>query len=288
MKVLVLGATGMLGHMVFTVLGTDPRYETWGTLRDAKGQHHFPPESRKRLLANVDVLQHDQLVDAFARTRPDAVINCIGLIKQLSSAKDPLAALPVNAMLPHRLAALCALASARLVHLSTDCVFSGRKGMYAEDDPSDAEDLYGKSKHLGEPDAKPGLLTLRTSMIGHELASRNSLVDWFLAQKGTVRGYTRAIFSGLPTVEIATFLRDVALPSTSLHGLYHLAAQPISKHALLTLVSRQYDHAVEIVPDESVHTDRSLDASRLQRDTGYEAPGWEELVRRMHGSRPRP
>ena len=188
---LVLGVTGMLGSTVFKQLSSDTRYQVWGTLRSMNQLHSFPEQSHEFLLKNIDVLDHDALVSVFDRVQPDVVINCVGLIKQLSDAKDPLSTLPINAMLPHRLANLCSLVNARLIQISTDCVFNGRKGMYTEDDISDAEDLYGKSKYIGELHDLSHAVTLRTSIIGHELNSHFSLVDWFLSQTDVVKGYKK-------------------------------------------------------------------------------------------------
>jgi dTDP-4-dehydrorhamnose reductase len=285
MKILVLGITGMLGSAVFKTFSDDPAYEVWGTLRSSVGGRNFPEASRERLLTGVDVLDQDALVAAFAQVRPDVVINCVGLIKQLADAKDPLTALPINAMLPHRLARLCTLSGARLIQVSTDCVFSGSKGGYLESDLSDAEDLYGKSKYIGELHDLPNAITLRTSIIGHEINSNHSLVDWFLAQEGTVRGFSRAIFSGLPTTELARVMKDFVLPLPELKGLYHVAAEPIAKLDLLTLIARQYGKSIEIRPDSALVIDRSLNSERFNLVTGYKAPPWPRLIELMHATR---
>lgn len=285
MKVLILGVTGMLGNAVFHVFSADAAHQTWGTLRSGAARRHFAADSHARLLCGVDVLDQDALTAVMAKVRPDVVINCVGLIKQLADAKDPLTALPINAMLPHRLARLCGLAGARLIHVSTDCVFSGRKGMYLESDPSDAEDLYGKSKYIGELHDLANAITMRTSIIGHELVSSNALVDWFLSQQGGVRGFTKAIFSGLPTVELARVMKDFVIPHPQLNGLYHVAAAPIDKHKLLGLVAAQYGKQINIRPDDALVIDRSLDGSRFRQATGYVAPDWPELIRRMHEQR---
>ena len=282
MKILILGVTGMLGNAVFRTFSADVAHETWGTLRSGMALRHYPKQSHARLLSGVDVLDQDALVAVLARVQPDVVINCVGLIKQLADAKDPLTALPINAMLPHRLARLCALSGARLIHVSTDCVFSGRKGMYQESDLSDAEDLYGKSKYIGELHDLPNAITLRTSIIGHELGSSYALVDWFLSQQGSVKGFTKAIFSGLPTVELARVMRDFVVPHPELNGLYHVAAEPVDKFSLLTQVAAQYGKQIEIHPDDALVIDRSLDGSRFREATGYVAPAWPELIRRMH------
>ncbi|NMY52310.1 SDR family oxidoreductase [Pseudomonas sp. WS 5011] len=285
MKILVLGVTGMLGNAVFSVFQSDASFEVWGTLRSAAARKHFPAACHERLRAGVDVLDQDALAAALAGIKPDVVINCVGLIKQLADAKDPLTALPINAMLPHRLARLCQLVGARLIHVSTDCVFAGSKGGYLESDTSDAEDLYGKSKFIGELHDLAHAITLRTSIIGHELGSRYALVDWFLAQEGSIRGFSRAIFSGLPTVELARVMKDFVIPHAQLSGLYHVAATPIAKLDLLRLVAAQYGKQIEICPDDSLVIDRSLDGSRFSQATGYVAPAWPELVREMHAHR---
>lgn len=285
MRILVLGVTGMLGNAVFRIFTGDAAHETWGTLRSGAALRHFPEGAHARLLTGVDVLDLDALTAVLARVKPEVVINCVGLIKQLADANDPLSALPINAMLPHRLARLCALAGARLIHVSTDCVFSGRKGLYEESDPSDAEDLYGKSKYIGELHDQPHAITLRTSIIGHELGSNYALVDWFLSQQGQVRGFTKAIFSGLPTVELARVMKDFVIPHPELNGLYHVAAEPIDKFRLLGLVAAQYGKQIEIRPDDALVIDRSLNGSRFAEATGYRAPDWPELVRRMHEQR---
>jgi dTDP-4-dehydrorhamnose reductase len=216
-----------------------------------------------------------------ATVRPQVVINGVGIVKQLAEADDALLTLPINALLPHRLARLCDVAGARLVHISTDCVFSGTKGNYVESDPPDAQDLYGRSKLLGEVNY-PNAVTLRTSIIGHELAVGHGLVGWFLAQQKSVKGYRRAVFSGLPTCELARVIRDFVLPRPELRGVYHLSAAPINKFDLLTLVGRTYGKDIEIVADDAVRIDRSLDSSRFRANTGYMPDDWSKLVSRMH------
>lgn len=281
MKVLVLGASGMLGNAVFRYFTGDASYETFGTVRQPRAALNFEEALRPHLIANVDVLSQDDLVRAFSATKPDVVINCIGLIKQLDTANDPLEALPINALLPHRIARLCELAGARMVHISTDCVFSGKQGGYREADFPDANDLYGRSKLLGEVDY-PHAITLRTSIIGHEFGRASALIDWFLGQTGSVKGFRKAVFSGVPTVELARIIKEFVLPRPELRGLYHVAAQPIAKFDLLTLVARIYGKEIEIVPSDDLAIDRSLNACRFSDATGYVAPDWSALIERMH------
>jgi len=280
MRILVIGITGMLGNTLFRHFQPNPAFTTLGTVRGSRARTPFV-DTVDSIIEGVDAENFDSITRAVELARPDVVINAVGLIKQLASSKDPLNALPINALFPHRLARLCAVAGARLVHVSTDCVFSGSKGGYTESDSADADDLYGRSKLLGEVDY-PHAVTLRTSIIGHELGSSNGLIGWFLGQHSQVRGFTRAIFSGFPTIEIARIIESRVLPNPELHGLYHVASAPISKHDLLTLVASTYGQQVQIVPDDSLAIDRSLDASRFNSATGYRPPTWPELVRAMH------
>lgn len=280
MKILVLGASGMLGNAMIRVLSEKDDWQVYGTVRSESSKRFFKADIAERLIIGVDVEQHDSLMQAFIRTRPDVVINCVGLIKQLADAEDPLQAIPINAMLPHRLAKLCELSGSRLVHMSTDCVFSGDKGGYREADPSDARDVYGRSKYLGEVSYSHAV-TLRTSIIGHELQSTHGLVGWFLSQQGSCKGYSRAIFSGLPTVVLAQIIRDVVIPRANLSGVYHVAAKPIDKFSLLKLIADVYGKKIDIVLDDKLVIDRSLVADRFRDATGYVAPDWRALIETM-------
>jgi dTDP-4-dehydrorhamnose reductase len=280
-KILVLGASGMLGNAVFRVLASSPQSDVVGTVRSSRSVGLLPNILRERLISGVDVENSDTLVFLFSKVRPTVVVNCIGLVKQLAESDDPLQAIPVNSILPHRLARLCDAVGARLVHMSTDCVFSGTKGMYTEADFADANDLYGRSKFLGEVDY-PNAITLRTSIIGHERDGARSLIDWFLSQDGRVKGYARAVFSGLPTVEIARIIRDYVIPNPELHGVFNLSAEPINKFDLLTLVAEVYGKSIEIVSDDKLVIDRSLDSTRFRQATGFSPEPWPELIRRMH------
>ena len=281
MKVLVIGASGMIGSTVLRVLSEKDDWAVFGTVRDESVKRFFTASIGERLIAGVDVENHDSLVKVLDQVRPDVVVNCAGLTKHKPEAEDPLVSIPINTLMPHRLAGLCKLVGARLIHVSTDCVFSGEKGSYTEDDFADARDVYGKSKALGEVDYQHAI-TLRTSTIGHELQSTYGLLDWFLSQQGRCKGYANAIFSGLPTVVFAQVVRDVVIPHAELSGLYHVAAKPINKFDLLKLIAEVYGKSIDIVPDEKLVIDRSLDATRFRLATGYTAPEWPELINTMH------
>jgi len=281
MRILVVGASGMLGSTALRVMTENVDWEVFGSVRDLSVGTFFPPSLAERLIGGIDVDSVDAMIGLIEGVRPDVVINCVGLTKHKADAEDPLVSVPINTLMPHRLAKLCALGGARLVHISTDCVFSGRKGSYVEGDVSDAEDVYGRSKALGEV-AYANSITLRTSIIGHELRSQYGLLEWFLSQEERCGGYTRAVFSGLPTVVLARVIRDVVIPRPELTGVFHVAAESICKYDLLTLIARVYGKSIDIVPDDRVVIDRSLDGSRFRAATGFVAPAWEEMVNLMH------
>jgi dTDP-4-dehydrorhamnose reductase len=284
MRVLVLGATGLLGNAVFHVLSEKKDWLVFGTLRTEESKRLFAPRLIRNLVVGVDVLDQVDLIKMFEQIKPDVVINCVSLAKTLLSAGCPLDIIPIYALLPHRLAYLCGLAGARLVHISTDGVFSGFKGQYTEDDIPDARDLYGLSKLMGEV-IVPHAIMLRTSMLGPELQSANGLLAWFLSQQETCNCFSRTIFSGLPTMVLAQIIRDYVIPKPELFGVYHVAAQPISKFDLLKLVAEIYGKTIELIPVDQPVCDRSLNAARFRAATGYEAPEWPELIKIMHDSK---
>jgi dTDP-4-dehydrorhamnose reductase len=278
MRVLILGAAGMLGHKVWQACRN--RFDVWAAVR-SRGA--MPPQLHDptRLVTDVDATRLDSIVAAFAAVRPDVVINCIGIVKQSPKATEAVPALLVNALFPHRLAALCRASDTRLIHVSTDCVFSGHSGPYSERDPPDADDLYGRTKLLGELTA-PGTVTLRTSMIGRELTTAHGLLEWFLSHRGgAVRGYRRALFSGPTTNALARLIVAVLEQCPDLTGLYHVAAEPIDKYDLLCRLNAIFRADVRIEPSDEVRIDRSLDGSRLQAAMGWTAPPWDDMLEEL-------
>jgi dTDP-4-dehydrorhamnose reductase len=263
----------MLGHIMVRVLSESDALDVTVTVRSPT----TASAGRTRILTGVDATQPDALMEVMQAGLPDVVINCVGLVKQRAEAEDPLIALPVNAILPHRLGRLCALVGARLIHFSTDCVFSGETGNYRESDVPDARDLYGQSKLLGEVKSDHAL-TLRVSIIGPELQGAQGVMAWFLGQSGPVRGFRRAVFSGLTTLELARVVRDRLLPRRDLHGLFHLSADPITKFDLLTLLGETYSHPIRIDACDEPVIDRSLDSTLLRAALDYQPPSWQEML----------
>jgi dTDP-4-dehydrorhamnose reductase len=279
-RVLILGGDGMLGHRLLRSLSGE--HEVRVTLRPEEGAYHgHGLFHAANSFFGVDVRDHDRLVDVFARFRPQAVVNAAGVVKQRPEAKDSLTSIEINALFPHRLARLCAATGARLVHVSTDCVFSGRRGSYRETDRPDPEDLYGRTKLLGELHEAPAL-TLRSSIIGLEIGRAQGLVEWFLASRGTVKGFRRAIYSGLTTHEMARVIGGLLVRHPDLSDLFHVASAPIDKYTLLSQLARALGRDdVRIEPDDQLVCDRSLSAEAFRAATGYVAPSWEEMLREL-------
>jgi len=278
-KVLVLGATGMLGHAQLAALVESPEFEARGTVRAPESLRRLPTALRGAAVVGGDLERPGALPALLEAERPDVVINCTSLPK--SDLQDPAKAYAFYGVLPRRLAHLCRERGIRLVQVGSDGVFSGSRGHYGERDLPDATDVYGTAKLLGEVDG-PGAVTIRTSIVGPELGTRAGLLEWFLAQSGPVRAFDRAMWSGLPTIVLARLVRDVILPRPALQGIYHVASAPVSKYALLRQIAAAWGREVEWIVDSSVAIDRTLDASRFREATGWVAPAWAELVNIMH------
>lgn len=279
MRILILGGDGMLGHQLLTYLRS--RHDVRVTLRqDIAVYRQYGLFDNENSFSGIDVRSLERLVEVMADFRPEAVMNAVGIVKQRPDAKESIPSLEINALLPHRLAVLCKGIGARLIHLSTDCVFSGRKGNYLESDPSDAEDLYGKTKYLGEVH-ETNSLTLRTSIIGRELSRHTSLLDWFLAQTGTVKGFTNAIYTGFTTLEMSRIIEKMLLEHPQASGVYQVSSAPINKYELLLLIREKLGLDIEIIPDDVFSCDRSLDSSRFRAEFNYIPPIWPAMIEEL-------
>ena len=280
MKILVIGGGGMLGHKLVDCWRE--KFDVWTTIRgkfEDYEQYKFFDE--QKTCSNVNVENIEAVEKIIRAIKPDVIINAVGIIKQLETSKDVIKTLTVNSIFPHQLATLAKRYGSQLITLSTDCVFSGIKGNYTEDDIADAHDLYGKSKNLGEV-ATENCLTLRTSIIGRELKTSHSLVEWFLSQTGKkVKGYKYAVFSGFPTIVLADIMANLIVNHKKMSGLYHVSSQPICKFDLLVLLKKAYKIEIEIEPFEDFKIDRSFDSTKFKRETGFQPTSWEEMIERM-------
>jgi dTDP-4-dehydrorhamnose reductase len=288
MRVLILGAGGMLGHKVWQIFRD--RFDCHAAMRTRLPLPLFDDD---RVIGRFDAGDFDGVTRLIAKIRPDVVVNCIGVVKQLAAAHDPIASITLNALFPHVVARACGEVGARMIHISTDCVFAGTRGNYSENDLPDAADLYGRSKLLGEvTDAQTGVsvphLTIRTSIIGRELRTANGVVEWFLSNRGrSVRGFTKAVFSGVTTATLADTLATLIEQHPDLHGLYHVAGDAITKYDLLVMLNEAFDAGVTITADDSVVIDRTLDATRFRAATGLVPPAWPEMIAALAADSPK-
>ncbi len=270
----------MLGHKLVQTLSLD--FDVWATVRgESKTFDRFKIFDKAQIYESIDAENIEEIETIIDTIKPQVVINAVGIIKQLPESKDIVQTLTINSIFPHRLAEITKKYNARLITFGTDCVFSGKKGNYKEEDLADAADLYGKSKNLGEV-VSDNCLTLRTSIIGRELFSAHSLVEWFLSNRGKrVRGYTNAVFSGFPTIIISEIIADLIVNHKNLEGLYHLSSEPINKFDLLNLLKKQYKIDIEIEPYENFYIDRSLDSTKFRAATGFQPIGWGKMLQTM-------
>ena len=279
MKVIILGAGGMFGNTLIKTISQDSNYTVYGTLRNET--KFFDKNPSIKIFKNISCEKISDLREIFIQIKPDIIINCIGVVKQLKEANDPELSIFTNSLFPHQLYKLSNEISARLIHISTDCVFSGKQGLYSENDKPDPSDSYGLSKLLGEINTE-NALTIRTSMIGHSINSNHGLIDWFLEQNLKIKGYRKAIFSGLTTLELSNVILKYVLTDNSLNGIIHISNVPISKFDLLNLVSRVYKKSIIISPDDNLILDRSLNSRKFLEHSGYNPPSWKKMIEEMY------
>ncbi len=281
MRILILGGSGMLGHKLLVGL-RKAGHDVSCTVREDRPTSplaRLPLFAGPEVFWGIDVIDWPSLRALLRAHQPDVVINAVGIIKQRQLATSAIPSIQINALLPHQLAETLAAWNGRMIHFSSDCVFSGDRGNYTEDDNCDADDLYGRSKFLGEVLGAPNVVTLRSSIIGRELHHHESLLDWFLSQNHReVKGFTRVIYSGLTTNEFVNVVHRIITKHPELSGLYQVASEPLSKHDLLHLVATAFHLDVRIVSTAEPFSDRSFSGAKFTAATGYVAPKWPDLV----------
>ena len=271
----------MLGHKLFDYFKKQSGHTIIGTVKDKRDSLFVNNTEQSKIYSGIEALEPQNVLDIIAEISPDILINCIGIIKQKEQSKKLDLSIKINSLFPRQIGLFCSSNKIRFIHFSTDCVFSGKLGNYNELFLPDASDYYGLSKYLGEVYAK-NCLTIRTSIVGHELYSKNGLVEWFLSQEGKVNGYTNAIFSGFPTVEIARILNEYIIPDKNIFGLYHVSSEPVSKYDLLKIISEKYNKRIIIDPFDKIWENRSLNSDKFKNKTGFKTKNWEQLINEMH------
>jgi len=280
MRILVVGGSGMLGHKLVQFL--QKRHFVGTTIRGNFGEiESYGIFQKENTFENVDVENFSVIEQVVETFQPQVVINAVGVIKQLPTAKNAVKTILLNSLFPHQLAELTQQLGVRLITIGTDCVFDGKKGNYTEEDIPNAQDLYGKSKNLGEVSGEH-CLTLRTSIIGRELKTAHSLIEWFLSNQGkTVKGFTNAVFTGFPTIVLAEIIQKIIEDFPDLSGLYQVAGEPINKFELLKLTRDAYQADIEIEPSDDFKMDRSLDSHKFRTATKIEFADWKTMIETM-------
>ena len=279
MKILILGVSGMLGHKLYEILSKDPCFDVYGTLR------HNPDYSIKnglfksdKILYPINVLELNKLKGVICNISPAIVINCVGIVKNVNKKNNLLDLIELNALFPHQLLKICYENHTKLIHISTDGVFSGKKGMYKECDNADAFEYYGRTKYLGEVDYG-NALTIRTSIIGEEIKRSSGFYEWIISMNNKdVIGYKKSIFSGFTTIRFSQILKWIIREHIDLFGLYHISSTPISKFDLITKLKEHLHLNISIIPDYNVKIDRCLDCNEFINITDFEPPTWDEMI----------
>ena len=280
LRILILGGSGMLGHQLWRHFSA--KYpETYTTIRKTRADYtHNDLFCSANVIESVDVRCFDLLKGVIAGVRPDVILNGIGITKRRERISTPVDSIRLNAVLPHELATWGKIHGAKIINFSTDCVFDGKHGNYTEDSPTSAEDIYGKTKALGEFYAE-NVLTIRSSFVGQELQDGTELFEWFLSQTGAVKGFTHAIYSGLTTIELSRVVEKLIVTYPQSSGLYHISSEPIIKYNLLELIKKALQFDIDIIADDTFRCDRSLNSDRFRLEFNYFPPSWEDMVEEL-------
>ena len=280
MRILILGGTGMLGHTLWQYFSL--RFpDTYTTIRQSRTVYEkYELFTSDKVIDSVDVVDFQMLTGIMKCIKPDFILNCIAITKRRKEADIAIHAITLNALLPHKLVEWGKNNSAKVVNFSTDCVFDGGQGNYTEESLTNAADLYGKTKVLGEIQGE-NALTLRSSFIGTELYAGTELLEWFLSQTGVVKGFKNAIYSGLTTLELSRIIENIMVNHRGVTGLYNISSDPISKFDLLMFIKEKMHLNVEVVPDETIRCNRSLDSTKFRKEFSYTPPTWEAMIEEL-------
>ncbi len=280
LRILILGASGMIGHRMWATIGEE--HEVIGVIRRSElgALSLIPGIGLSNAILNVEANDLSKITKVIQDTKPEVVLNCIGIVKQLKDSTDHLKSISLNSLFPHQLAKICMENNTRMIHFSSDCVFDGVRGDYKESDLPNAQDLYGKSKALGEVDYLKNVVTMRTSSIGREVYPHGGLVEWFLSNQGkAITGFEKAIYSGLPAHRLAKIISQQILTHPELSGILNISCEPINKLNLLEMIKDHFNLKIEIKKDDKVVLDRSLNYSQFSKLSGYQSPSWSEMMK---------
>lgn len=282
-SIVVLGCSGMLGHKLMQTISESTDYHVYGTVRSMTSNRvtQIPRNKNTTVVSDIHADNLAPLKKLLAETHPVAIVNCIGIVKQLPEGSQPIPSIKINSLLPHQLAEMSREVGSRFFHFSTDCVYSGTKGFYSETDATDPQDLYGKSKAIGEVGG-PGCFTIRSSIIGPELDSHLGLFEWFCLQRGKkVKGYRKALYTGFTTTAMSRILLMLIEKFPEMSGVWNVASDPISKYEILCKINKILNLGITVEEDQSYAMNRTLDGSKFKNATGFSSPSWDEMLTQL-------
>ena len=277
MKIIVLGASGLIGSYMFRELSKT--FETFGTIRKSKIKYKdIALFKSNKIIDNIDILNLDNLNKLLESLKPNIIVNCIGVTKRKIS-DNLLDVIKINSIFPHELVKWGLINSARIIHFSTDCVFNGLTGNYNEKSNTNAFDIYGKTKALGEIQYD-NCLTIRSSFIGRELFDKTELLEWVISNNGKkIKGFKKTMYSGVSALFLSKFIKNIINDHIKLNGLFQLSTDiPISKYDLICLIRDCFDLNIEIIPENNKYHCPTLDNSKLKNKMNFEIPSWKEML----------
>lgn len=282
MRILILGGNGMIGHKMYQIISK--KYDdTWVTLRNGLNTYKYGfIYNRNRVIDNIDLSNFVRIEVELNHLMPDVIINASGITIRRGVNAILSNSIITNSALPHFLNEWVVKHNKRLIHFSTDCVFSGRKGDYFENDFKDAYDNYGLTKSLGEVNNSANAITLRGSMIGRELENKTELLEWFLLQSfNTITGYSKVIYSGITTIQMAKIVQTLIESFPYLSGVFNVSSVPISKFMLLTLFENEFKIGSEIISDDSIVSNKNLISNKLYSILNIPIPNWDDMINQL-------
>ena len=283
MKILILGGNGMIGHKMYQTISKIHK-DTWVTLRKSLTSYSYSEiYNPEKVIDNIDLINFQTISNQLNKINPDIVVNACGITIRRGIETLKSNSIILNSALPHFLNEWVTSNNKRLIHFSTDCVFTGAKGDYIDNDNKDASDLYGSTKSMGEVIDSKFAITLRGSMIGSELENKTELFEWFLKQKNKkIKGFNKVIYSGITTTKMAEIVLKLIDQFPNLSGVYNISSKPISKFELLKLWNNLFDINANIEIDNSYTSNKNLISDNFYRTISMEQPDWVELSSQLN------
>jgi len=278
LKILILGAGGMLGHKLYQTLSKTYDDVIPVFRKNKEHYHKFNLYKPEKMIGNTDVTDQSKLLAVLNSVKPDIICNCIGKTTRKINSEDSQSVIYLNSFLPHFISKWSSENNSYFIHFSTDCVFSGKNGPYKPNDFRDSRDLYGLSKILGETNSKYGL-TIRTSIVGREIENQTEFFEWIFSSKNkSVSGYKNVFYSGVTTNYLSEVVAQLITKDSKSHGLLQVASPPISKLNLIKKVNSLFGLGMKINTDASKVSNKILSPVKFTITSGIKTQTWDEML----------